>query len=837
MSNRSSFGDLLGRYKDRSRLSAADLAVLSQIPKTSIENWLQGTAGRPRDWSKVLQLAKALHLSAPEANELLQAARHLPLAQLLASQPSAEALQLIQSFYSPEAQVERPSLPAKKVPSIGSRPFITFHGRQDELATLYHWLAAEDVRMIVVTGISGIGKSSLVWEAATRNANLFPFGITYINARQQHNLAVEAIAYAFLVDMMGVHVNQNENPLLLLQYYLRNRQLLLILDNANSLSGQEVHDFVGYIRDVLPEDGRSKLFMTTQAYGYETAGWPFVRTLHLEQGLDEAAALELVKGMSKRALLSEEEAFISQVVQRTHGHPKLLEVAIGVAGRWGWSRSYHDLENQQGRVAAVMATMLKPLIDELPIHTRDLLSAATLFPSTTFVVEEIHALHPSLSDLADQLELLTDHNLLNYRTETGVFQLHQLIGDYVERFLPLTANQKQQGAEALAHHYLRALRQANDKAFVLAGRDRRNSNNSHMLLVNALGLLKTFNHQPYAPDQATVQIKLDLTLALAKTLRVFGLFTQGLELLNQLTQATPGGISSAQHPLLLFYIGEFAYQVRDLTNAALALHQFILATDGMISWERAQAFHYLAILHAYPRTQRYLPLEATDLYQAALRLWHRLGQRLPLAYVLNDLGYEKFQTTHDPVAQKWIEAALRIAEREPKRTPDDFRIWGIILRTMAHYYRDTGRQEKAITYFKQSSQELQQAANDLEWAETNYSFGRFLVDIKRSEEGIGVLHAIIPCCQNAGYLHTLTHTWITLGKAYTQLNHFTQADNAYQMSLQISASLAHESKIMAQYIIYYSIGRLAAEREQYADAVSYYQQSLDLRRFIGQTVF
>lgn len=805
MTDNSSFADLLGSYKDRARLSAADLAVLTKIPKTSIENWLQGTAGRPRDWVKVLHLAKALHLSAQETDKVLQAARHPTLAQLLASHPTGEALALIQLFYPPAPAITQPLLPEKKAPATLTKPYLTFYGRQAELTTLHHWLSATDVRMIVVTGISGIGKSSLVLEAATRNASLFPFGVASINARQQHNLAVEAIAYAFLLDIVGSQINQNENPLLLLQYYVRHQPLLLLLDNANSLSPLEVHQFVEYMRDVLPADGRSKLLMTTQAYAYESASWPYVRTLPLEAGLDEEAALAFVKGITNRPPLAEEEPFMQQVVERTHGHPKLLEVATGIAGRWGWLRSYSDLENQQGRVVSVMATMLQPVIDSLPVVARDLLSTTVLFPSATFVIDEIRALTPSLSTLADQLELLTDHNLLNYRAETHVFQLHQLIGDYVERFLPLTESQKQQEATTLAAHYLRTLNAANDQAFPIAPNGARSSDNAHMLLANALGLLKMFNrHQP-AADHPTRLLTLDLTLAVAKRLRALGQFAQGLELLNQLTPAVTGCAFSIEQPVLLFYTGEFAYQVRDLAKAAHALHQFLLATAEMISWERAQAFHYLAILHAYPRTQRYLPIGATDLYQASLRLWHRLGKRLPLAYVLNDLGYEKFQTSNDPMAPKWIAASLRIAEREPKQTPDDFRVWGIILRTTAHYYRDTEQWESAIAYFKQSSQMLQQAENDLEWAETDYSFGRFLVDIERSTEGITVLEQIVLRCQNAGYLNTLTNTWITLGKAYMQTTQFAKADAAYQMSLQISASLADEAKIMAQYITYSAI--------------------------------
>jgi tetratricopeptide (TPR) repeat protein len=66
-----------------------------------------------------------------------------------------------------------------------------------------------------------------------------------------------------------------------------------------------------------------------------------------------------------------------------------------------------------------------------------------------------------------------------------------------------------------------------------------------------------------------------------------------------------------------------------------------------------------------------------------------------------------------------------------------------------------------------------------------------------------------------------------------QLNQFAEADAAYGMSLQIARSLAYEAKVMAQYITYYSMGRLAAERGYYDAAVSHYQQSLDLRRAIG----
>lgn len=837
MTDTSSFADLLGRYKDRARLSAADLAVLTKIPKTSIENWLQGTASRPREWVKVLQLAKALHLAPQEADEMLGAARHPTLAKLLASQPTGEALALIHLFCQPAAAVPdtaaRRLLPEKKAPSILTKPYLTFYGRQQELTTLQHWLSASDVRMIVVTGISGIGKSSLVLEAAMRNDHLFPFGIVYINARQQHNLAVEAIAYALLVDIMGAHVNQNENPLLLLQYYVRNQPMLLLLDNANSLSPLEAHRFVEYIRDILPEDGRSKLLMTTQAYAYESAGWPYVRNLHLEEGLDEGAALAFVKGITNRTPQAEEEPFIQQVVQRMHGHPKLLEVAAGVAGRWGWSRSYADLENQQGRVAGVMTTLLQPVINSLPVAARDLLSATVIFPSATFVVDEMRALAPLLSNLADQLELLTDHNLLNYRAETHVFQLHQLIGDHIERFLPLAETQKQQGRTTLAAHYLRTLNEENDKAFPGAGNGIQGINHEHMLLTNVLGLLETFIRGQSAIDHPATESTIDLTLAVAKRLRALGQFAQGMNLLNRLTHSVMGRTIAADHPLLLFYTGEFAYHIRDLPTAARALHQFLLATAEAISWERAQAFQYLAILHAYPRTHRYLPIAATDLYQASLRLWHRLGKRLPLAYVLNDLAYEKFQTSNHPVAPKWIEASLRIGEREPKQTPDDFRVWGIILRTTAHYYRDTEQWESAIAYFKQSSQVLRQAESDLEWVETDYSFGRFLIDIERSKEGIAVLEAIIPRCQNTGSLHTLTHTWITLGKAYRQINQFAKADAAYRKSLQISASLADEAKITAQYITYYSIGRLTAEQGRYDAAIGYYQQSLDLRRTIG----
>src|SRR5689334_21147051 len=71
----------------RARVGSQTLSKLTGIPRTSIDNWRDGSAQRPKHWRPLLQIAQALALSLAEVDALLAAASHPPLAMLIATVP------------------------------------------------------------------------------------------------------------------------------------------------------------------------------------------------------------------------------------------------------------------------------------------------------------------------------------------------------------------------------------------------------------------------------------------------------------------------------------------------------------------------------------------------------------------------------------------------------------------------------------------------------------------------------------------------------------------------------------------------------------------------------
>lgn len=65
------FGGLLQEYKSSSQSSYSELARRSEVPRSTIANWVKGTIPQRRRWQDVVRLAASLELSGPEVDNLL----------------------------------------------------------------------------------------------------------------------------------------------------------------------------------------------------------------------------------------------------------------------------------------------------------------------------------------------------------------------------------------------------------------------------------------------------------------------------------------------------------------------------------------------------------------------------------------------------------------------------------------------------------------------------------------------------------------------------------------------------------------------------------------------
>lgn len=140
--------------------SPGQAARLAGLPKTSIVNWLGGRVLRPRYWEPLVQLGRALRLTAAELDQLLTAAHHPPLARLWPS-VSTRAQRELLAFWQGETPAQLPTLlHARQRGEAGHylallRPLVPLwlaQGLYDQAAYYLDWPPAEPPLLLLFRG-------------------------------------------------------------------------------------------------------------------------------------------------------------------------------------------------------------------------------------------------------------------------------------------------------------------------------------------------------------------------------------------------------------------------------------------------------------------------------------------------------------------------------------------------------------------------------------------------------------------------------------------------------------------------------------------------------------
>ncbi|MFD4509700.1 ATP-binding protein [Streptomyces sp. NPDC058457] len=106
----------------------------------------------------------------------------------------------------------------------------SFVDRRDEQAAGRELLAK--ARLVTFTGPGGVGKTRLAAHVAARVERAFPDGVRYVALAGLHDPALVPLAAA---DALGLHDHSDRPPLDALVEQLRDRRLLLVVDNCEHL--------------------------------------------------------------------------------------------------------------------------------------------------------------------------------------------------------------------------------------------------------------------------------------------------------------------------------------------------------------------------------------------------------------------------------------------------------------------------------------------------------------------------------------------------------------------------------------------------------------------------
>lgn len=315
----------LEAYLQRAHRSPGQLAGLSDVPKRTIANWLDGTTRKPQSSRPLLQIAVALHLNEPETTALLQAAGHPSLPKLRETVTDANEQALLAHWPVERTQ---PPTPRHNLPA----PVTSLVGRKAEVAQLQSLLRRPDVRLLTLIGPPGVGKTRLALQVGSALLPDFGEGVWFVPLAP---LTESAQVLPLVAQTLDIPIKQGSIFDALVNH-LRQRQILLLLDNF-----EHVGDAALTISELLAACAQLKVLVTSRKvlrlYGeHEFAVTPLavppLTPLPRLQELARYAAVDLFVQRAQAVrpdftLTTSTAAAVADICVRLDGLPLAIELA------------------------------------------------------------------------------------------------------------------------------------------------------------------------------------------------------------------------------------------------------------------------------------------------------------------------------------------------------------------------------------------------------------------------------------------------------------------------------------------------------------------------------
>jgi predicted ATPase len=137
------------------------------------------------------------------------------------------ALLLSERFESPAPALLPVTEPSPPHPAAVPTPASRFIGREQEVRGLRALLESQDRRLVTLTGPGGIGKTRLALKVANELQGRFGNGASLAVL---DSVTTPSMVAPALVQALGLHESSGQAPLEALKDYLREREMLLVLD-------------------------------------------------------------------------------------------------------------------------------------------------------------------------------------------------------------------------------------------------------------------------------------------------------------------------------------------------------------------------------------------------------------------------------------------------------------------------------------------------------------------------------------------------------------------------------------------------------------------------------
>ena len=672
-----------------------------------------------------------------------------------------------------------------------------FIGRDAEKSRIADLLAIQGARVVTLAGPGGVGKTRLALQAGHHLVNHFPNGVWLVELAGIHNALAVPTAVA---ETLGILPDAGRPPENVLEDFLRDKSMMLILDNCEHLI-----EPCAQLVKAFTEASSGLVVLVTSRIPLHLEGEQVVRldalsTPNLKPfetisafGALQHDAIQLFDSRAGHALMSfsitdANATAVAQICQQLDGMPLAIELAAVRVGylpvediarrldqrfRWRSTHTAGKLSRQQ-----TLWTMIDWSYDLLDEPGRVLFKRLSVFAGG-WDLEAAEAICSEQEICIDTLGQLVDQSLVvfGYDPENKRYRMHETIRQFAREQLH-ASGEESVVLEKHAFYYEQVARKAVENTGKIPGYD-------------ILRQLQVEHDNLQATLAWALDHEHDLALRLATHLgadlkfwELGGFFEEGRYWLTQILEATSGTVSALRARALLA-AAELSSAISDLEYGQTCLTE-------------------------------------------SRHIFHQLGDRCgEVDARLASADLASFQGSTADLAPL-LEETMSIA-KEIGYTAGLAK-GGWLLGVMAFINK---QYEQSIQYLLRSTALWRELARPYELAVALNSLAASLIENHQYAVARGILQEAVEINRSLGYQRGVAHALQNLGENAIELKEYTRAKELFHESLSIRRNLG----LRRGYAFSFEgLAHLAEQQNQLARAVQLFAAAHTLRLLIGAPV-